>query len=66
MEIISEKINVTGNINDNIEAFLNYKNKHFKIFEKEYENQFNVCTDEDVEEKEKCINEKLSQLPIHE
>ena len=40
--------------------------KQFKIFEKEYENQFNNYRDEDVEEKEKYINEKLSQLPIHQ
>ena len=45
---------------------LEYKNKHFKIFEKEYENQFNDYRDEDVEEKEKYINEKSSQLPIHQ
>ena len=28
---------------------MNYKNKQFKIFEKEYENQFNDKRDEDVE-----------------
>ena len=41
------------------------KNKHFKIFEKEYENQFDDYRDEDIDEKENYINEKLSQLPIH-
>ena len=35
------------------------------MFEKEYENQFKDYSDEDVEEKEKEINEKLSELPIH-
>ena len=55
-----------GNIYDIIEAYLNYKNKHFKIFEKEHENQFNDYRDEDLEEKEKNINEKLNQLPIHQ
>ena len=49
-----------------IEAYLNYKKKHFKIFEKDYENQFNDYGDEDVEEKEKYINENLSQLSIQQ
>ena len=31
---------------------MNFKNKHFKIFEKEYENQFHDYRDEDAEEKE--------------
>ena len=66
MKIISEELNVKGNIYDNIEAYLNYKSKHFKIFEKEFESKFNDHTDENVEEKEKYINEKLSKLPIHQ
>ena len=37
-----------------------------KIFEKEYENQPNDYRDENVEEKENYISEKLSQLPIHQ
>ena len=45
---------------------MNYKNKHFKILTKEYENQFNDFRDEDVEEKEIYINEKLSKLPLHQ
>ena len=51
---------------DIIEAFLNFENKHFIIFEKEYENQFYDFGDEDVEEKGKSINEKLSNFPIHQ
>ena len=63
---ISKELNVSGYIYDIIEANLNYKNKHFKIFEKEYENQFKDNRNEDVEEKEKYINETLSELPIHQ
>ena len=37
---------------------MNYKNKHFKIFEKEYEDQFDDYRKEKVDEKEKYINEK--------
>ena len=60
------RIKVKGNIYDIIEACLSYKNKPFKIIEKEYEINFNDYRDEDVEEKEKYINEKLSKLPIHQ
>ena len=42
-----------------------YKNKHFKVFEKEYEDQFNDYRDENVEDKEKYINEKISNLRLH-
>ena len=30
---------------------MKYKNEHFKIFEKEYENQFNDYRNENIEEK---------------
>ena len=43
----------------------NIKKKYFKIFEKEYEDQFNDYRDENKEEKEKYINEKLSNLRLH-
>ena len=49
LKTISEKLNVKRNIYDIIEAYINYKNKHFKIYEKE--NQFNEYRDENVEEK---------------
>ena len=65
LKIISEESNVKGNIYDIIEAYLNYMKKNFKIFEKEYENQFKGYRDEDVKEKEKLIKEKLGHLSIH-
>ena len=43
----------------------NIENKHFKVFEKEYENQLNDYRDEKIEEEEKYINEKLSNLRLH-
>ena len=49
-----------------MEAYLHYKNKQIKTFEKEYENQFNDYRNEDEEEKEIFINEKLSKLPTHQ
>ena len=45
---------------------MNYKNKRFKIFEEENENHISDYRDEDVEEREHYINEKLSDLPIHQ
>ena len=65
LEIIKKEFGVIGTVYNAIEAYMEYKNKHFKIFEKEYENQFDDYRDEDIDEKEKYINEKLSQLPIH-
>ena len=66
LKIISEELNVKGNVYDKIEAYMDYKNKLYKIFEKEYESNFSDNRDENVEEKEKYINEKLSDLPIHQ
>ena len=66
LKIISEELNVEGNIYDKIEAFLEYKKKQYDIYEIEYENQFNDYRDEYEDEKQKYINENLSQLPIHQ
>ena len=65
LKILSDDLNVKGNFYDIIETYVNYKNKHFKIFEKDYENQFKDYRDEDVEKK-KNINEKLIKLLIHQ
>ena len=66
LKVISEKLNDKGNTSDLIEAYLKYKNQQLKIFEKEYEKQFDEYRNINVEEKEKYINEKLSQLPAHQ
>ena len=66
LRITSEELNVKGNFCDIIDAYLNYKNKNYKIFEKEYKNQFNGSRIEDVEEKGSFISEKLSKLSIHQ
>ena len=65
LKIINKELAVKGTVYDTIEAYMEYKNKHFKIFEKEYEDQFDDYRLENVEEKEKYINEKLSQLRLH-
>ena len=66
LKIISEELDVKGNIYDIIEAYENYKNKHFKIIEKEHEKQFDYYRDADVDEKEEYIIRTLSQLPSHQ
>ena len=65
LKIINKELVVKGTIYDTIKAYMEYKNKHFKIFEKEYEDQFDDYRDENVEEKEKYINKKLSELRLH-
>ena len=49
--IISGESNVKGNYYDNIEAYLEQKNKDFKIYEKEYENQSNDYRHENIEKR---------------
>ena len=64
LKIISKELCVKGNDCDIIEAYMEYKNNHFRNFEKEYEDQFNDYRDENVEDREKYINEKLSNLRL--
>ena len=66
LKIMSQELEVEGSVYEKIEAYRKYKNEQFKIFEKEYENQFSDYRNENLEEKEKYINEKVSDLPIHQ
>ena len=66
LNIISKELNVEGSTYEKIEAYMNYKNEHLEIFEKEYESQFDEYRNEKIEEKENFINGKLSNLPIHQ
>ena len=65
LKIIKKELAVKGTAYDTIEAYMEYKSKHFNIFEKEYEDQLDDYRAENVEEKEKYINEKLSNLRLH-
>ena len=65
LKIINKELAVKGTVYDTIEAYMEYKNKHFKIFEKEYEDHFEDYRLENEEEKQKYINEKLSNLRLH-
>ena len=65
LKIINKKLAVKGTVYDTIKAYMEYKNKHFKIFEKEYEDQFDDYRLENEDKKENDINEKLSNLRLH-
>ena len=65
LKIVSKELCVKGHDYDIIEAYMEYKNKQFEIFEKEYEDQFNDYRNDNVEAKEKYINEKFSNLRLH-
>ena len=65
LNIISKELKIEANTYEKIEAYMKYKKGNFKFSEKKYEDQFNDYRNEIIEEKEKCINEKLSDLPIH-
>ena len=64
-KIISKELCVKGNTYDIFEEYLKYKKKHYKSFEKEYEDQFDDYREEDEEGKQKFINEKLGNLRLH-
>ena len=53
LKTISKKLSVKGNDYDFIEAYMENKNKRFKIFEKECEDEFNDYRNGNVEDKEK-------------
>ena len=53
---LSKELGVKGNIYDFIEEYLRYKKKHYEIFEKAYENQFNDYRLENEEDKENYNN----------
>ena len=65
-KILAKELGVrNGNFYVIIEEDLRYKKKYYDVYEKEYESKINDYRDEDEDEKEKYINEKLSNLRIH-
>ena len=63
--ILSKELEVKGCIYDIIEEYMRYKKKYYDVYEKEYESQFDDYRLENEDDKEKYINEKLSNLKIH-
>ena len=65
LKTINKELAVKGTVYDTIKAYMEYENKHFKIFEKEYEDQFDDYRLKNEDEKQKNINEKLGNLRLH-
>ena len=65
LKIISEELNVKGNVYDIIETYMKFKNEHLKIIEEEYESKFDDYRDIGEEEMNNHINKKLCEYPIH-
>ena len=63
--LFSIELCVKGNFYDIIEECVRYKKKHYETIKKEYENQFNDYRHENEEEKQKYINENLSNPRLH-
>ena len=61
---ISEELNVNGTKYEIIEKYVKYIKDIKSEYEKEYDSQFNDYRKINIKEKDKYINEKLSQLPI--
>ena len=65
LKTLSEELKVEGIVYDIIEAYMKKKNEQFKIITEEYESKFDDHRRVDDEEKDKYINQKLGELPIH-
>ena len=64
-KIVSKHLNFSGIICQNLDKNFEYVNEHKKIFEKEYKSLFEDYRGIDQGEKAKYVNDKLSNLPIH-
>ena len=47
LKILSDELNLKRNFSEVIEAYMNYRNKHLEIIEKEYEKKINDYRDRD-------------------
>ena len=65
INIISQELNVKGNICEILEKYPEYTNKQTKIIESGYDSQFKGYRDNDEEERTEHINKEFNKLPIH-
>ena len=63
--IISQELNVKGNMCEILEKYFEHSNKQTKIIESESDSQFKDYRDNDEEETTEHINKELNKLPIH-
>ena len=64
--ILSQELNIQGNICEIIDNCFEITNKIRKTFETENDSQFKDYRDINNEERTKFYNDKLSKLPIHD
>ena len=65
LKISSEGLIVKGNVWDNIEAYMKYKNNLLKIIKEECESKFRYYRDTDEEETNNYINKNIGEFSIH-
>ena len=63
--IISEELNVNGNICDILGKYFEFLHKYEKQYAKEFSSKYDDCRDINEKEKTDFINKKLNMLPIH-
>ena len=63
--IMSQELGVDGNICEILDKYFEDTNKQRKRIENEYDSQFKDYRDHDQRERTKCINDKLSNVPIY-
>ena len=63
--IISEALNVSGNVCDILEKYFEFLNKHEKEYAKEFDSKYDDYRDIDQKEKEKYVIKKLNMLSVH-
>ena len=62
--IISNELNINGNICESLDNCFEYRNKHRKIIENEYDSQLADYRDNDDYKRTKHINEELNKLAL--
>ena len=63
--IISEELNVNGNICDILEKYFGFLNKYEKQYATEFDSKYDDYRDIDQKEKTDNVNKKLNTLSIH-
>ena len=58
LKILSDQLNVKGNVYDSFEAYVKFENQYLKSAKEKYENKFNDYRDIDDEEMNNFINKK--------
>ena len=66
LNIIPKELDVNGNICEILDKCFEFRIKHRKVIENDYDSQFEDYRKINQDERTKKINDKLNKLPIHE